>query len=289
MIARIWHGVTRAADYDAYWRLLHERAIPDYQGTPGNRGVRLFRRLEGDRAHFLTLSYWTSLDAVRAFAGDDIELAKYYPEDRRFLLEFERTVQHFEVAGPDLPADRLSSPWATAETVEAPPVRVRLAGAADAPVIAGHRASMFRDMGQVTPDAYDAVSRVAEARLREWLERGEYVGWLAMAPDDDAVIGGAGAQRRQALPHPVRLEDGSVSVAEGRHAIVLNVYTEPAWRRRGVAEALMRHVIRWAGEERLDRLVLHASDEGRPLYQRLGFVATNEMRYHGPLGTGRRP
>ncbi|HET9727568.1 MAG TPA: hypothetical protein VFP28_11680 [Gemmatimonadales bacterium] len=104
MIARIWHGVTRAADYDAYWVLLQRRAIPDYQGTPGNLGVRLFRRLEGDRAHFLTLSYWTSLDAVRAFAGDEVELAKYYPEDGDFLLEFERTVQHYDVIGPDLTA-----------------------------------------------------------------------------------------------------------------------------------------------------------------------------------------
>ena len=102
MIARVWHGVTRAADYDAYWALLQQLAIPDYQGTPGNLGVRLFRRLEGDRAHFLTLSYWTSLDAVRAFAGDDIELAKYYPQDRDFLLEFERTVQHYEVTGPEV-------------------------------------------------------------------------------------------------------------------------------------------------------------------------------------------
>lgn len=102
MIARIWHGVTRASDFDAYWLLLQELAIPDYRRTPGNCGVRLFRRLEGDRAHFLTLSYWTSLDAVRAFAGDEIEVAKYYPEDRDFLLEFEPTVQHFEVIGPDM-------------------------------------------------------------------------------------------------------------------------------------------------------------------------------------------
>jgi heme-degrading monooxygenase HmoA len=102
MIARIWHGVTRASDFDAYWRLLQELAIPDYRRTPGNRGVRLFRQLDGDRAHFLTLSYWTSLDAIRAFAGDDIEVAKYYPEDRDFLLEFEPTVQHFEVIGPEV-------------------------------------------------------------------------------------------------------------------------------------------------------------------------------------------
>ncbi len=62
---------------------------------------------------------------------------------------------------------------------------------------------------------------------------------------------------------------------------MLNVFTEPAWRRRGLAELLMRHILDWARQERLDRLVLHASDDGRPLYERLGFAATNEMRYRG--------
>ena len=96
MIARLWHGMTRADDYDKYWSFLLARAVPDYRDTPGNMGVRLFRRLEGDRAHFLTLSYWESHDAIRAFAGDPIERAKYYPEDDAFLLEFEPTVVHWE-------------------------------------------------------------------------------------------------------------------------------------------------------------------------------------------------
>jgi GNAT superfamily N-acetyltransferase len=72
-----------------------------------------------------------------------------------------------------------------------------------------------------------------------------------------------------------------VGLAEGRHAIVLNVFTEPAWRRQGVGELLMREILEWAAQERLDRLVLHASREGRALYERLGFVATNEMRFAG--------
>lgn len=101
MIARIWHGVTAAGHYEAYWDFLHRRAIPDYQAVAGNRGVRLFRRLEGDRAHFLTLSYWDSLEAIRAFAGEDIARAKYYPEDAAYLLEFEPTVLHYEVNDPD--------------------------------------------------------------------------------------------------------------------------------------------------------------------------------------------
>ncbi|HET8836903.1 MAG TPA: GNAT family N-acetyltransferase [Gemmatimonadales bacterium] len=170
----------------------------------------------------------------------------------------------------------------------ASPIRIRPATPEDAPVIARHRAGMFRDMGQVTPEAYDALLAVAEPRLRETLASGEYVAWLALAPDGDAVIGGAGAQRRLAFPHPYRFEDGTVGIGDGRHAIVLNVYTEPAWRGRGVADALMRQVIGWAKAERLDRLVLHASEQGRPLYQRLGFAASNEMRFQGPLGGGRR-
>ena len=101
MIARVWHGITAARDYDAYWALLHERAIPDYRRTPGNCGVRLFRRLEGDRAHFLTLSYWVSVEAIQAFAGPDISAAKYYPEDEIYLWEREPTVVHYQVTESD--------------------------------------------------------------------------------------------------------------------------------------------------------------------------------------------
>ena len=99
MIARIWHGRTRAGDADAYLRFLHERAVPDYAGTPGNRGVWILHRVDGDEAHFLTLTHWESLEAIRAFAGDEVSKAKYYPEDDGFLLEFEPTVEHYEVSG----------------------------------------------------------------------------------------------------------------------------------------------------------------------------------------------
>ena len=71
---------------------------------------------------------------------------------------------------------------------------------------------------------------------------------------------------------------GQGVIGRGRHAIVINVFTEPAWRWGGVGEMLMREIIEFARTERLDRLVLHASRSGRALYERLGFVATNEMR-----------
>jgi GNAT superfamily N-acetyltransferase len=161
---------------------------------------------------------------------------------------------------------------------------IRLATPADAPVIAWHRARMFQDMGELTGPAFEMLRARAEARLVNLLQRGEYVGWLGSPVDrPDEVAGGAGVQLRQVLPHPARSAEGELTVAEGRHAIVLNVYTEPTWRRHGLAEQLMRHLLDWARLERLDRLVLHASSDGRRLYERLGFVATNEMRFAAVL------
>ncbi len=97
MIARTWHGVTAAAQADEYLNFLVKRAIPDYQSTAGNRGVTILRRIQGGEAHFLILTSWESQAAIRAFAGADIEKAKYYAEDQEFLLEFEPTVTHYEV------------------------------------------------------------------------------------------------------------------------------------------------------------------------------------------------
>jgi len=98
MIARQWHGAVLVERADAYLRYLEETGIPDSKATPGNRGVFVLTRREGKVAHFVFLSLWESLDAIRAFAGDDVEKARYYPEDRDFLLELEPTVTHYEVA-----------------------------------------------------------------------------------------------------------------------------------------------------------------------------------------------
>jgi GNAT superfamily N-acetyltransferase len=162
--------------------------------------------------------------------------------------------------------------------------QVREATPDDAAVIAWHRARMFQDMGQLPEPAFEPLRARAETVLGDWLKSGEYLGWLASPAGAPAtVVGGAGVQLRQVLPHPLPGPNGGVAVAAGRHAIVLNVFTEPGWRRQGLAELLMRRILEWAVGERLDRLVLHASAEGRALYQRLGFVATNEMRFEGSL------
>ena len=96
MITRIWHGRTTAAKADEYLHLMRSIAIPDYRSTPGNQGACALRRIEGDVAHFLMVTFWESEDAIRAFAGDDVNVAKYYDFDSNFLLEMEPTSAHYE-------------------------------------------------------------------------------------------------------------------------------------------------------------------------------------------------
>jgi len=97
MIARMWHGRVPAGKTEDYRRYLDETGLPDYRATPGNRGVTVLERVDGNVTHFLLVSYWDSMESIRAFAGDDVELARYYPKDSEFLLELEPRVMHYEV------------------------------------------------------------------------------------------------------------------------------------------------------------------------------------------------
>lgn len=97
MIARVWYGVTPSSKADQYLEYLNKTGIPDYRATEGNQGVYVLRRIEANRAHFLLLTLWDSLDAIKRFAGPDFEKARYYPEDDEYLLEREPTVDHYEV------------------------------------------------------------------------------------------------------------------------------------------------------------------------------------------------
>lgn len=99
MIIRMWHGRVEHPKVQAYREFLNRRAIPDYRSVPGNVDVRILEREEPDAVHFITMTTWDSLAAIEAFAGEDVEKAKYYPEDDAFLLEFEPNVVHYEIVG----------------------------------------------------------------------------------------------------------------------------------------------------------------------------------------------
>lgn len=95
-ITRIWHGTTKAEHADEYLQYVVDTGITDYKNTPGNLGVEILRRIDGDVCHFWTVTKWDSYDSIKKFAGDDHEKAKYYPEDEKYLLEFEPDVLHCE-------------------------------------------------------------------------------------------------------------------------------------------------------------------------------------------------
>ncbi len=97
MIARTWHGVTDVSKANEYFEYLKRTGVPEYRETKGNQGVYVLRRVDRDRAHFLLLTLWESEDAIKRFAGSEMEKAKYYSEDEKFLLELEPTVTHYEV------------------------------------------------------------------------------------------------------------------------------------------------------------------------------------------------
>jgi len=96
IITRIWHGITKASHAQAYLEYLEKTGIKEYKHTPGNLSVQVLRRIEGDKCHFWTMTRWESYESIKAFAGPDFEKARYYPEDKDYLLEFEPQVIHCE-------------------------------------------------------------------------------------------------------------------------------------------------------------------------------------------------
>ena len=105
MIARIWKGAVRKQDGDAYARYMQGTGVAGYAKSPGNRGVWMLRRDVDDQTEFVMFTLWDSLEAVKAFAGDDHETAVFYPEDERFLVQRDLTTAHYEVdtqVGPEV-------------------------------------------------------------------------------------------------------------------------------------------------------------------------------------------
>ena len=156
---------------------------------------------------------------------------------------------------------------------------LRLATASDLDVISDHRARMFNDMGELSNELFDSFRRQSLTVLQRMFADGNYVGWLASPHDaPDKIVAGAGVSLRDVAPHPQPGANGKFAIVGGRQAIIQNVYTEPEWRRRGLAAILIKTIIDWTREQQIESVVLHASEEGRAVYERFGFDATQEMR-----------
>jgi len=87
MTARIWKGVAKKEDTKRYLAYLKATGLKDYAATRGNLGTYVLTRQGGGNTEFLLLSIWRSMDDIKGFAGEDVEKAVYYPEDREYLLD----------------------------------------------------------------------------------------------------------------------------------------------------------------------------------------------------------
>lgn len=96
-IMRLWHGKVAIEKADEYENFMIEKAAPDYSSVEGLQKLYFQRKDENDKAHFLLITIWDSLDSVKKFAGDNPEIAKYYPEDDSFLLEKEKHVSIYDI------------------------------------------------------------------------------------------------------------------------------------------------------------------------------------------------
>ena len=139
-------------------------------------------------------------------------------------------------------------------------ITIREARPSESAIILHHRRSMFRDMGEGTVEELDRMVEVARPWLARALADGSYRHWLL-------------------CPWPANPKDPCAE-----RAVILNVYTEPEFRKQGIARQIMSTILTWTREHGLRSVNLHASGEGRPLYEKLGFEATNEMRLRfGPI------
>ena len=143
---------------------------------------------------------------------------------------------------------------------------LRRAGVADAAAVAWHRAAMFRDMGEVSGSDFDLLLTASEAWLAQRLASGEYLGWVVEEGHSKRIVAGGGLLLREMWPVPG-------CPRPGRWAHIGNVYTEPTFRRNGLARLVMQAILDWCRANEVDHITLAASGDGRPLYVSLGFQA----------------
>jgi GNAT superfamily N-acetyltransferase len=148
-------------------------------------------------------------------------------------------------------------------------VKIRAADVSDVPTLIHHRYMMWWDMGRREEKALRLMETAANEYFQAAVAEGSYVGFLAENASG-AVIGGGGIV--------VSAWPGVLGQRQPRRAMILNMYVEPDHRRQGIARALMEKMIAWCQENEFASVGLHASDQGRGLYEKLGFKPTIEMR-----------
>jgi GNAT superfamily N-acetyltransferase len=146
---------------------------------------------------------------------------------------------------------------------------IRRAAAEDADSIIRQRRAMFHEMGYRDEPALDAMSVAFRPWLLRTMHAGEYLAWFAV-DDGGSVVAGLGLWLMDWPPHMIG--------PGARRGNILNVYTSPEHRRQGLARQLMRAALAWCRAHGIRAVILHASQEGAPLYESLGFRPTNEMR-----------
>ena len=98
-IARVWFGKLPATKVAEYVEYVKRTGVEELRATPGNRGVLVLTRAEGEIAEISVISFWDARESIERFAGKEIKKARYYPEDHKFLLSLEPELQHYEVSG----------------------------------------------------------------------------------------------------------------------------------------------------------------------------------------------
>jgi GNAT superfamily N-acetyltransferase len=146
---------------------------------------------------------------------------------------------------------------------------LRQASTADLDVLVEHRRAMFEEIGHRDSVALDHMALKFRRWLLEHMNAGDYLAWLLISPDG-SIATGAGLWLMDWPSHMVGRSD--------RRGNVLNVYTAPQFRRRGLARTVMDAVLQWCRDNGVDTVILHASPAGRKLYEEMGFRPTNEMR-----------
>jgi GNAT superfamily N-acetyltransferase len=147
--------------------------------------------------------------------------------------------------------------------------RIREATLGDMEILLHHRRCMFTDMGGAYEEQVEPILAAAREYLETALPDASYKGWLAES-DDGKVVGGGGLV--------IAVWPGYINEKRARRAWILNMYTEPEFRKQGIARQILNTIVEWCRAEGFGNVSLHASNDGRALYESAGFIASNEMR-----------